>query len=294
MAAVGVDTLRVGAECSVVNPSAEGWVVTRAFTEAGEAETRRRRRLDSGPVLDVIAGTAWVEASIPKWLEGDAVSVPVDRAVEVGGDWIDEASEFVEWLDDPRVNRLDVVRDFEVGAGLDAGLVIGALSTIPVKGRKTKAHYRDPSRRDAQTLHVRTKRSGMGRLYDKGRESGRPELEGVVRFEAQERRRSLNGIELAALGEGTVERLGRRRFEWCGFDHRTSTLRGVIDRAMMLDDVGEGTRLQLVGYAALLDAGFGGRLERTRDYRLRRLLEDVGVPAPVDLVLDWDEGLIAA
>ena len=121
-----------------------------------------------------------------------------------------------------------------------------------------------------------------------------PGLEGVVRFEAQERRRSLNGIELAALGEGTVERLGRRRFEWCGFDHRTSTLRGVIDRAMTLDDVGEGTRLQLVGYAALLDAGFGGRLERTRDYRLRRLLEDVGVPAPVDLVLDWDEGLIAA
>ena len=138
---------------------------------------------------------------------------------------------------------------------------------------------------------MRTKTGGMGRLYDKGRESGREDLAHVVRFEGQERRRTLGGLALGALTDNVVDLFGRQRFKWCGFDLPVSTMRGLVLSAMDLEDLGEGMRLQLVGYATLLEHGFAGRLEKNRDYRLRKLLERVGLPAPVTFKLDIDAGL---
>jgi hypothetical protein len=216
-----------------------------------------------------------------------------------GAAWLVEAEEFVRFEEAPRVNRLDVVRDFPTGSGpLSPSEVISSMSAVPVTLRAVKAHYRDPSDHQAQTYYVRTKRSGGGRLYDKGRESGLAGAEGVVRFEAQERARSLrkSGVLLfSELLDAPTSAIARARFKWCGFDQPFSSSPALLERVWSDDTLTEGQKLQLSGFYALRSLGVGVALDRTRHYRMRRLAERFGYPSDAGAFrLDFEAGLVAA
>jgi hypothetical protein len=198
----------------------------------------------------------------------------------------------------PRVNRLDLVRDFDLrGSVLGADEVIGSMASVSTTLRAVKAHYRDATAKQAQTMMVRTKRGGSGRLYDKGRESGLEAAQGHVRFEAQERSRSLRRggvLFLSDLGSADLEAMGKDRFAWCGFDTTFSPSVELFSRVRADAELTEGQKLQLIAFYALGSEGMAVTLERNRFYRLRKLARRFGYPSESSYRLDWDEGLIAA
>jgi hypothetical protein len=245
-------------------------------------------------------GTAWVEASVPKVIRGhNFPAASLDEVVSTVPAWLEEASEFVRFEEAPRVNRLDVVRDFEVGSGpISPSEVIASMSAVPVTLRATKAHYRDSSEHQAQTYMVRTKRTGAGRLYDKGRESGVAAAEGFVRFEAQERVQALRRggvLFFSDLLDADTSALARARFRWCGFDREFSTAPALLERVWADEELTEGQKLQLSGFYSLRSLGVGVTLERHRHYRMRKLAERFGYPSDAGAFrLDFDHGLVAA
>jgi hypothetical protein len=263
------------------------------------AEIGRRRKLASGATIDVSRGKAWVEGSVPKARTGvNYPSASVETAVEVCREWMVEASEFVSFESLPRVNRLDIVRDFDVSVmGLRSAEVLSSVAQVPVTLRATKAHYRDPTEKQAQTVMVRTKRGGAGRLYDKAAESGLESASNVVRFEAQERTRPLRAAGLLFLSDlysVDLDGLGRDRMSWCGFAEAFSPLASLFHRVWSDETLTEGQRLQLAGFYAMGGSGLGITLQRSRLYRLRRLAERFGYPSESSFRLDWDQGLVAA
>jgi len=295
-----IDTLRVGGEIVSMDTAAENWQIHTKTTKAGIEESGRIRSMESGARLHVVGGKAWMEGSVPKALQGvNFPAATVDDAQEIVGAWFAEASQFVTYEDRRalRVNRVDVVRDFRTESGAGPSDLIGGLAETPIMGQKSKAHFQDPSLHHARTLYVKTKRAGSGRMYDKFAESKLEEAKGVLRFEAQERVRSIRGAGAITFGDLTapvLDTLGRSRFAWCGFDVPVSGWDQWLLMTLGNEEITDGTKLQLIGFASLRRSGFDPLMERTRSYRLRKLLMDNGVPAKTEVRLDYDEGLIAA
>jgi len=304
-----IDTIRVGGKLSEVNAAAPGWKVSLQTEEyGGVTERGRRLELVKGVNLDVIPTdtgvTGWIEGSVPKYVN-DGVNYPaatVGEASEVVRDWLDHAADVVQFDNEPmRVTRLDVVRDFELGDQLAVHDLLVSHSAVPVKGRKVKANYRDASENHAATIHVKTRFSGSGRLYDKRGESGELAANGILRFEAQERKSTLGRLGLELLGSLDVETAhiaGRRRFGWCGFDAQLVN-RAELVEGIMLDKESRrwfATRLQLVGLVALMESNGAAPTapDRKQDYRLRKALAEYGYPSTRTMRLDYDTGLIAA
>jgi hypothetical protein len=262
------------------------------------------RKLDCGAVLDVVAAPdhlyAFVEASTPKLLgEDNVIPLPLRRAREAVELMVDQAHEFVSWPDELGVNRMDVARDFTDVE--DVGPMLLALSGVPIGGRLKRDLYRDSALGHAQTLFVRTKAGGC-RMYDKHEESRLELARGRVRAETQERRRGLRalGVERwSSVTELDVYRVGRRRFEWAGFDRPVTRFAGAAARLLALPDVTDGQRLQALGALALSELGQWERIgERNRRSRMRALLELAGAFSGVELEqefrFDYDLGLLAA
>lgn len=280
-----------------------GWEVRTLTTEAGHIEAGRRRRLPSGAVLDVIGSSAWVEASAPKARDGHNLSglAPADARLQASA-WLLEAAQWVDLDPDDvgRVTRLDVVRDFDLEDPGRVHLVLGGLACLPVDGRQHRKAYADPTRGGAQTVWIGTRRAGGGRCYDKGRESGALEAAGRLRFEGEERTRALGRAGIRRLEDVTpeaAERAARLRWEVCGFGRPFDALAGAVGAVMGHSGLTEGQRLAALGYLTLLDTGWIGRLERSRDYRLRRILRGLPVPSRGHgeaWRLDFDRGLVAA
>ncbi len=291
-----IDTLRVGGEISN-HREGVGWSIFTTTTDAGYSESGRLRSLEGGARLHLISGTAWVEGSVPKSTTGvNYPAATISTALEAADSWISEAREWVDFeTEEFRVNRLDVVRDFVLEEGA-VGTVLGGLSRVPVMGRKIKAAYADASRGHAETVMVRTKTAGAGRLYDKAKES--PGVApGVVRFEAEERKRSLRAVGISTvtdLEDYRIERLARSRFEWCGFDAEFSGWDILLEKVMGDEELTEGQRIGLVGWYSLNAAGYSVDINRNRSYRFRRLASRYGLPAESEWRLDFDLGLVAA
>lgn len=300
---VMVDTLRVGGRIRELDEDAEGWRVSRDRVGGEWRESGRSMRL-SGGVLTVrdtpVGRSAWVEGSVPKALSGvNYPAVDWEVAAEVGREWVAEAGSVVAFNERPRVNRVDVVRDFEVGSEVLVQAVLLGMAAQPVDGRRTRAVWRDPSERHALSVTVRTKTAGAGRLYDKAGESGLEAAAGVVRFEAQERRGSLKlvGCEsLAGLSGIGLDGLSRRRFEWCGFGRRLVPVSTVTAAILGDESLKVSTRLALVGW---LSVGNAGMLDAHRStvWRMRQRLAQYGTATDAvetPMRLDYEEGLVAA
>jgi len=293
----GVDTIRVGGGISCWDPSAP-WALSLSPSESGMTLDSARMKLPSGGVVDVRSGTAFVEASVPKYLAGENVEpATIGEARDVAGAMIREAREVVTFIEDPRrVTRLDCVRDFTDVPEL--AVILGGLSHTPLTGRKRRRLYNDPQRGAAETLQVGTKTAGGGTLYDKAKESGREDLS-RLRFEARERTRSLNRagvLFIEDINKASMSLLRARRFAWAGFDRPISSIDATV-AAVVASDIPDGSKYQILGYLMLLER----KLEvgnRYRRRRLEKLMNEHGIPyglscAPV-VRLDLRRGVVRA
>lgn len=297
-----VDTIRVGGRIEAIN-RAPGWTSTVTTTEAGETVLGSRRKLDSGPVIDVRGDHAYIECSVPKVTRGvNYPALPLGEALSALPGLVDAASEFVRFRDpvaDLVVNRLDVVRDFDCGDPLGVSGVISALARVPVMGRAGLSHFFDGSSNRAQTVRVATKSAGGGTIYDKGQESGRVEAAGIVRFEARERQATLRRAQLRVVRDlepRSVGELGRRRFEWAGFDAQMFGPEDWFERVINAPGTPY-SKIMVLGYGEVLrHLGAVGKVftARRSDYRWRRAIRSFGVPAVRTMRLDYLEGLVAA
>jgi len=295
-----VDTVKVGGSCSGVDQDSEGWKFSGKVGAAGKwSITSKGRELFPGVWLSVNPGreiqTAWVEGSAAGYVQEGAnfPALPVEHVPEIGHEWIEAASEFVTWEEGPRINRLDVVKDLDVGVDR-VDEVLQAVGGFVSGGRATRATYRDPTANRAMTVWTRTKRSGGGRLYDKRAESDLETAAGIVRFEGQERVNTLKreGVrKLEAVTSGNVDRLLRDRWLWCGYGDV------VVPRETLIRDVlsWEGwrwdTKLKVAGWIA---AGFPTLPDRTTEWRYRNRLRAVGQAGdvPGSWRLDLNDGLV--
>jgi hypothetical protein len=268
--------------------------------KGGSFQIRSRRRvLPSGAVLDLVSGrdgvTGWVEGSAAKAVHGvNFPAVSLSEAEEAGRFWLSEAEAFCEFDGSMRLNRLDVVRDFDLGARGDE--VLRSVGSMVHGGRAVRAVYRDPTSNHALTVWARTKRAGGGRLYDKGYESGVEAAQGVIRFEGQERVATLrrSGIEgFQSLAVEDLDEIARRRWEWCRFGDRVLPVDVVVARIWQEQTWRVDTRLKLIGWVA---SGRPRLSARNTEWRYRSRLAQIGQPAAVGegWRLDFDEGLIAA
>ena len=301
--AAGIDTLRVGGNIDRSVLVAGGWSITGVTSDGGGFEMRTRmREVVPGVRLNVIPRqdgvmTGWCEGSVPKYLQ-DGVNYPavsVDAAIGAGREWVEAATEFVTWTEEARVNRLDVVSDIRVGDAVED--VLRTVGAMTVGGRAVRAVYRDATVNRAMTVWAKTKRSGSGRLYDKGAESKVEAARGVVRFEAQERKNTLGvvGVKgLSDLDEKRAERLLRDRWDWCGFGEQVVPREELLSRILSAENGWRlDTRLKLAGWVA---AGFPQLLNRSSEWRYRQRLAQFGQPGDgeVGWRLDLIEGLVMA
>lgn len=295
-----LDTVRVGGNVGAVDFERPGWRWSCERVAPGCVAVRdQARELAPGVWLHVLPGqerrSAWVEGSVPRFLQGVNYPAVSARAVRVvGGEWVGMAGEFVEFTEEARVGRLDVVRDLPVGDRV--GEVLKGVGGMVLGGRCVRATYRDASARHALTVWARTKRCGGGRLYDKEAESGCAEAAGVVRFEGQERRSTLGPAGVTRLAEVTDEAvvtLLRERWSWSGFGDRVLPRDEWVARVLAKEEWRWDTRLKVVGWVASGCLPVGSR---ANVYRLRQRVREVGHPSESQegWRLDLERGLVAA
>lgn len=292
-----------------------------AFPSEGFRDVAMRGRVSlpsGGFVATGLGGFAWVEASLPKRIRGENVEgLDVQEVAGAIEAMIDEACEVVVpsgpvmttadglggvkvSLEDPRIVRLDLVRDFQLRDPDVLTPLLSGLAEIPRSGRMKVRRFNDGRSGRAETLRV-----GPGAwaatLYDKCAETGGLAPRGYLRSEFRLRGRQLvsqpvrNSVgALVRVSDLTVERAeGVRRmwFDRVGFGSWVggspdlwATLRafGLSDREM----------LYFVGWLEARRHGVMVRVSEPTDLRCRRILRSLqpGDGGRRRVRLDYDMG----
>lgn len=276
MADVGVDT--IGIAIPQNRSDFEGAVFRKAS---------RTRLPGGGFVATGIGGLAWVEASLPKRSQGQNVeAIPVARVRDEVEALVEEARAFVECepfvvkevdregvvrtfsAANPKVVRLDLVRDFQLVEPSLLATLLDGLASVP-QGRRAKVQrFADGKSGRAETLRV-----GPGAwaatLYDKHSESGGLAAKGHLRAEFRLRARQLRSSRVTAAG-GEIYSLDDLNHE-----------RGEVVRKMWWDLVGFGSwvgaRNDIWGALATTGLSDRGKLFFVGWYTARRDGQDLQV-----------------
>lgn len=310
LGSVGIDT--IGISFPVADYDQKGCTanVSNYGTES-EGWTYRRRLEGGGFVGFGAGGMAWAEASLPKRLSVDRVNddaLPVELVHSAVAALVTEVCERATPTENlttdgivvsplnPRIVRLDVVRDFDLLDSARLGPMMDALAEVPHAGRTKVSRWADPSRGSAETLTVGP-RSWGATLYDKHAESSSAR-EGRLRFEARLRRRQLTSAKareagghigyLADVRPDKVDRVRRAWFGTAGFDREIVTPQRLFDRTPGLKLQ---QRLALVGYWQAVSEGSRGSVSRSTDYRYRKLSDDLGIVMATRPQAEAAEGL---
>lgn len=242
-----IDTLRLSFDVQEQPDTAGATAVVRSLGVANEEAWTFTAGLDlpTGGRASLSWGVSQrvqLEFSVPKAASGDSnvKALALGPALEVARevyDWASVRAKPAGSFDEARINRLDLVRDFEDVAHVEATL--RSLAPVKQKGRAATRLFRDSSREGALTL-VKGNNARGGTLYDKAGEvraskparlgsvSDRAEAEahvaayakweqrmrdaeGRLRFEARMRRDPLR-----AAGVGDVRSLLERGASACG------------------------------------------------------------------------------
>ncbi|MFZ0250617.1 MAG: hypothetical protein WAL61_11790 [Acidimicrobiales bacterium] len=271
---VGPDFRTTGSTASVVQ-----------LGEAGES-WRYRHKLAGGGFLALgIAGKAWVEASLPKRVDGENVeAVTVGDGLELLRGLVAEADEYCDRkvpFERAEVVRMDAVRDFQ-GVHHAAELLQGLANTPRPAVQKVKLHQ-DPERCSAETLTVGPKAWKMTG-YDKHVESAGLAPEGQLRTETRLHREQLLSEHarkggymmghVADINSEKVERLHRGRFELACFDREVV---GVASVAAAVFGSGLTVKRQRDLWAFLTMPGAAERMSKNARTEYRRLAKELGV-----------------
>ena len=279
----------------------------------GTAEERFRVRhgLPGGGFLNLgIGGKAWVEASLPKRIDGrnvEAVGVP--EALEIARDVYEEAGLFCTPRADgkrfelSRLVRLDPVRDFDGVAHVTE--LLNGLAAVPRDSRYKVRRFADPERNRAESMRVGPN-AWASQLYDKHVESKGDAAAGRLRYEGRFHREQLESAFAKANGcvmgrivdvrEDKVQRLTRASFERVGFDREVLGKASVAEAVFGCDWLSRRQQAELWTY--LTAPGAAARMGRNAASRYRRTAQELGVTmaaaeeeaADVFVRLDFDKG----
>ena len=259
-----------------------------------------------------VAGMAAVELSVPKASAGHNVyGLRLAEAVDVAREAFAEAVERVPAVDGfeaCRVNRIDLVRDFE---GVTRQMeTLRAFSTVKPSGRAVSRLFQDASRGGAPTLTVGNG-ARHGTLYDKQAECrGQGETaqvislaEGRLRFEARLRKYQLRraGVgQVLDLEEHKLGSMRRRVFEWVGYDREVTGMAKILSHVFNHDGLSRRERLSAIGFFVATAHGQPADdiVSKNTATKYRRIADELGLildPGGADLGiallrLDYDRG----
>jgi hypothetical protein len=290
---LGVDT--VGVSFPIVDADLTS-VGVSINTKPGVGSSAWRRALPGGGwVAGGVGGVAWVEANLPKRRFDQNVDVIEDSHVPAAVvECVAEALRYVEpcvrtsvdgttvSASDPKITRLDLVRDFQLSRPDRIGTLLDGLAAVPRDGRLDVRRYADGRTGIAETLRV-----GPGAwaatLYDKHAETQGSAPPGRLRFEARLRSRQLTSSYTRAVGgpittlrDVTPRRLESIRHAWfrrAKFDVSCGTS-DVWDR-LAEADLSDRESLFFAGWLSARAAGRAPRLSPTTERRLRRLAAEL-------------------
>ena len=305
---VQVDTVGVAFPSSGLRRSSENF----------ERRTHRIPLAGGGFVATGVNGYAWVEASLPKRCRGenvDGLSLDdFDRAV---GEMVAEACQVVlpappvvtdadgsgnvtVSVENPRLVRLDLVRDFHLTDPKILTPILNGLAEVPRSGGVKVRRFNDGRTGAAETLRV-----GPGAwaatLYDKCAETRGLAPQGSLRAEFRLRGRQLVSqraqrinAKIVCVNDVTVERAEALRRFW--FDHVGfhSWVGGSRSLWPALADIGLSDRekIYFAGWLQAREAGVVLHVSEPTDRRCRRILArlQLGNNSPTRVRLDYESG----
>jgi hypothetical protein len=202
-------------------------------------------------------------------------------------------------LDEWRVKRLDVARDFEVE---NAGFYVQGLAPIKRPYARRNGVWNSPEKGNAQTLMVGSG-AGMCRLYDKlaeiaSRSAGRTsecrtappaagssvasaaENGGLLRWEVEARSRWLERISgvkrLNHLNDRSVEVLANERWEWSRMGVEVSAKERVVEKVLR-SDMTPAEMTGFIGFLTLLSCGVSVPRDAKTLRKYNRLMKEMNV-----------------
>lgn len=264
-----------------------------------ELGTQNRFRLPSGGFVAVgIGEMAWIEASLPNRSRGENTSgVGLDEARQIIGEMVEEATIFVEpagrreietesgivrsvSLEDPRVVRLDLVRDFSLEEPRRLTPILDGLAGVPRDGRIKVRRFADGRTGRAETLRVGPA-SWAATLYDKHVESGGLADRGSLRAEFRLRSRQLTSIGTRArhgaivtvsdFVEERCESIRREWFEKARFGSWVGGRRSIWDM-LRETDLSDREKIFFVGWLQARNDSVVTSISSKTDRRYRRIL----------------------
>lgn len=260
---------------------------------------RSRVTLPGGGFLAVgIGEMAWIEASLPKRELGVNVrGLNLDDSRASIKRLVKEAEQFVEYssaksisdhngrkieisADDPRVVRLDLVRDFNLQNTDLLSPILNGLAQIPRNGRVKVRRFGDGKSGQAETLRVGPA-TWAATLYDKHVESRGLAEAGSLRSEFRLRSRQLASAEVASasgtiisvsdLDESRCDQIRRIWFEKARFGSWISEGRSVWDFLSNVE-LSDREKMFFAGWLSAREANVNVKLSVQTERKFRNLL----------------------
>lgn len=267
-----------------------------------ELGTQNRFRLPGGGFVAVgIGEMAWIEASLPNRCRGENTSgVSLGEARELIGGMVEEAMIFVEpapareietetgvvrtvSVDDPRVVRLDLVRDFRLEDPRRMTPLLDGLANVPRDGRIKVRRFADGRTGRAETLRVGPA-SWAATLYDKHVESGGLAERGALRAEFRLRSRQLSSVGTRArhgaivavsdLADDRCEAIRKDWFEKAKFGTWVGGRQSIWD-VLRETDLSDREKIFFVGWLAARNDSIVTSISSKTDRRYRRILASI-------------------
>lgn len=282
---------------------------------------RNRFRLPNGGFLGVGVGEmAWIEASIPNRVRGENTSgVSIEEVRAEVANMVDEASKFIQpaepreivtesgvsrvvSADDPRVVRLDLVRDFRLQDPSRLTGLLDGLAKVPRDGRVKVRRFADGRTGRAETLRVGPA-SWAATLYDKHVESRGFAARGSLRAEFRLRSRQLSSVgaqsrhgAIVALSDLLPERCEATRLEWFEKAKFGAWVGGqlTIWDALRMTELSDREKIFFVGWLQARNDSVITSISTKTDRRYRRILASLpdigGVGDEIKMRLNYEFG----
>lgn len=196
--------------------------------------------------------------------------------VEAVAKALDMLAPAVQDVDEMRVKRLDVAKDFQTEHS--EFYVRGLAPVHRPWARRNLVHF-DPGRKGAQTLMVGSG-AGVVRLYDKAAETDGQAPPGTLRWEAECRSEWVTKygdiVTVADLNAERVAELARNRWEWSAMGTDVGAMDRVVERAQR-SGMSQRELLSFLGYVTLLANGSGQVAHRNTAIKYRKMSKQLGV-----------------